>query len=160
MVFSAIWSIKIITNISSPLLSRCMPSLGRVSFRVYGQFIPIFWLYGLWIYGHFGYMVNFSRTKPWTLYPKPGVCVICPQNEAYVSLEKISKGSQSHNSHLKKNSHFRNRVDSSFYHVLLVQYKSVSTLSDTARNRLQGEFQDSPDLFTVKSIGYNAKNWL
>ena len=25
------------------------------------------------LYGHFGYMVNFSRTKPWTLYPKAGV---------------------------------------------------------------------------------------
>ena len=25
------------------------------------------------IYCHFDYMVNFIRTKPWTIYPKPGV---------------------------------------------------------------------------------------
>ena len=25
------------------------------------------------IYGHFSYMVNFTRTKPWTIYPEPSV---------------------------------------------------------------------------------------
>ena len=26
-----------------------------------------------WIYGHFGYVVNFTRTKPWTIYPELSV---------------------------------------------------------------------------------------
>ena len=35
--------------------------------------LTIYPKFQLRLYGHFGYMVNFSRTKPWTLYPKPGV---------------------------------------------------------------------------------------
>ena len=46
------------------------------------------------------------------------------------------------------------------FHILAIQYKSVSTLSDTARNRLKGGFYDGPDITTVKLIGYNAKNRL
>ena len=42
----------------------------------------------------------------------------------------------------------------------VVQYKSLSTLSDKARNRLKGGFYDGPDITTVKLIGYNAKNRL
>ena len=42
----------------------------------------------------------------------------------------------------------------------VVQYKSLSTLSDNARNRLKGGFYDGPDLTTVNFIGYNAKNRL
>ena len=35
--------------------------------------LTIYPKFQLRLYGHFGYMVNFSRTKPWTLYPKSGV---------------------------------------------------------------------------------------
>ena len=35
--------------------------------------LTIYPKFQLRLYGHFGYMVNFTRTKPWTLYPKPGV---------------------------------------------------------------------------------------
>ena len=40
------------------------------SLRIYGLFgfISV-----IWIYGHFGYRVNFTRTKPWTIFPKLGV---------------------------------------------------------------------------------------
>ena len=41
-----------------------------------------------------------------------------------------------------------------------LQYISLSTLSVKAQNWLKGEFYDGPDLPTVKSIGYNAKNML
>ena len=35
--------------------------------------LTIYPKFQLRLYGHFGFMVNFSKTKPWTLYPKPGV---------------------------------------------------------------------------------------
>ena len=54
------------------------PGFGYMVFG-YMVFLALFRLYGQWsirsirTYGHFGYMVNFTRTKPWTIYPKPGV---------------------------------------------------------------------------------------
>jgi len=36
----------------------------------------------------FGYMVNFSRTKPWTLYPKPGVCGFQFPSKRYISRQQ------------------------------------------------------------------------
>ena len=43
------------------------------TFRLFGNFGKHFTYIKFWIYGHFGYMVNFTRTKPWTIYRKPGV---------------------------------------------------------------------------------------
>ena len=41
-----------------------------LKFLIYGQFLPRFWLYGLWIYGHFGYMVILDI---WSILAGPDV---------------------------------------------------------------------------------------
>ena len=43
-------------------------------FRLFGNMENVFFM-KFWINGHFGYMVNFTRTKPWTIYhPVNSVC--------------------------------------------------------------------------------------
>ena len=52
---------------------ECLISLANLPISDIWSKLTIYPKFHLWLYGHFGYLVNFRRTKPLTLYPKLGV---------------------------------------------------------------------------------------